>query len=62
MVQMLRPKTVKVAVDVDQITIVTYHGSQSTDYAIQFWEDGKKVKEIEVASMEAGIKFLQTVL
>lgn len=61
-IKTLKPKLVKVQRDIDEIRVVTYHGSQSTDYAVQLWEGEEKVDEIEVGSMEAGIEYLNTLL
>ena len=61
-IKTLKPKVVKVQREIDEIRIVTYFGSQSTDYAIQLWEGEEKVQEIDVKSLEDGIRKLQDLL
>lgn len=61
-IKTLKPRVVKVQRDIDEIRIVTYFGSQSTDYAVQLWEGEQKVEEIEVRSMQDGIEYLNKFL
>lgn len=49
-------------VEIDEVRVVTYHGSQSIDYAVKLFCNQDLVREKDVRSIEDGIAYLYALI